>query len=306
MSAQGAAAGLGAAASAAAMVPGGQIAAGVLGVGAGIASIFGGAQADSNEKKAINQQYEYDMDMWEYNNDERLRNYEYRKESIEIDRRNALNNIAYQEATSAIQYAYDYNLQEYRYNLAVREYEQSEMNYKMQLGFNNMAAAEAYESEQRAFNEVMTAQAFVREDIDVEKVSKLGQAKMLQAGRSSAAAQAATLGQIGSSIARLDESFRSAEVQTASSMRDIAMRKYGADLQANSRRILEPQRLPELPRPLALPRPIFQDAYLPGEAPQPVKGVAQGGGLLSGIAAGLPQAASGINSIAKGIKGLNQ
>ena len=69
------------------------------------------------------------------------------------------------------------------------------MNYKM-IGFNNMAAAEAYESEQRAFNEIMTAQAFVREDMDIEKVSKLGQAKMLQAGRSSSAAQAATLGRL--------------------------------------------------------------------------------------------------------------
>ena len=83
-------------------------------------SIIGGAQRDANERKAINRQYEYDMDMWEYNDDERLRNYEYRKEGIEIQRQNNLNNIAYEEATAARRYAYDYNLQQYRYNLAVR------------------------------------------------------------------------------------------------------------------------------------------------------------------------------------------
>ena len=273
-------------------------------VAQGVTSIIGGAQRDANERKAINRQYEYDMDMWEYNDDERLRNYEYRKEGIEIQRQNNLNNIAYEEATAARRYAYDYNLQQYRYNLAVREYEQSEMNYKMQIGFNNMAAAEAYESEQRAFNEIMTAQAFVREDMDIEKVSKLGQAKMLQAGRSSSAAQAATLGQIGSSMARLDESFRSARTQAESSMREIGMRKYGADLRANAQRILEPQKLPELPRPLALPRPILQDAYLPGEAPKPVKGVAQGGNLIAGIGQGISSAANGAASIMSGINGL--
>jgi hypothetical protein len=291
----------GAAAAAAAMIPGGQVAAGVLGVASGVLSIFGGAQKDRNEKKAINRKYEYDMDMWEHSDDERLRNYEYRQEGIEINRQNALNNIAYQEATAVRKYQYDKDIQDYRYDLAVREYEQSEQNYELQLGFNNMAAAEAYESEQRAFNEIMVAQAFAREDLDVQKVAQLGQAKMLQAGRSSSAVQATSLAQIGSSISRLDESFRSARTETQSSMRDIAMRQYGANLRAHSNRILEPQRLPDIPKPLALPTPIFQDAYLPGESPKPVKGVAQGGGLLAGLASGLPQAAGGFNQALLGI-----
>ena len=267
------------------------ISAGLQAVGIG-ANIFGGAQQDAAERKAVKKQNKYNKQVWRYQNREQDRQYEYRKEGIKIQRQNTLDQIAYQEASATRQYQYDQAIQDYRYNLALREYEKSEENYKLQLGFNNLAAAEAYESEQRAFNEIMNAQAFQREDLMLEKVNQLGQAKMLQAGRSSTRAQNLSLAQIGRTIGRLDESFRSAQTESQSQMRDIAIRKYGSDLQAYNERVLRPEELPGIPKPLALPVPELQEAYKPGELPEPVKGVAYGGNTLSAIGGGLQSAAN--------------
>ena len=49
---------------------------------------------------------------------------------------------------------------------------------------------------------------------------------------------------------------------------------------------------------------FLQDAYLPGEAPKPVKGVAQGGNLIAGIGQGISGAANGAASGMSGINGL--
>jgi len=271
------------------------ISAGLQAIGIG-SSIFGGAQADANERKAVKKQNKYNKKVWRYEQREANRQYEYRKEGLAIQKQNYYDELAYKEATASRQYEYDQAIQDYRYQLALREYEKSEENYKQQLGFNNLAAAEAYESEQRAFNEIMNAQAFQREDLMFDKVSKLGQAKLLQAGRSSSRAQSLSLAQIGRTIGRLDESFRSARTESMASMRDIELRKYGADLQAFNARKIRPEELPGIPKPLELPRAQFQDVYKPGETPEPVKGVAYGGNMLAAIGGSLQSAANVVAS----------
>jgi len=48
--------------------------------------------------------------------------------------------------------------------------------------------------------------------------------------------------------------------------------------------MIKPERLPEIPPPLALPRPKYQDIFRPKKTPKPIKGVAATGGMSGAIA----------------------
>tara|TARA_R100000655_G_scaffold100850_1_gene145519 strand:+ start:3460 stop:5148 length:1689 start_codon:yes stop_codon:yes gene_type:complete len=85
---------------------------------------------------------------------------------------------------------------------------------------------------------------------------------------------------------------------------EIALAHYGADLQADAGRMLEPDLAPDIPGPLALPTPEYVDPMRPDQAPEPIKGaMAQTGGIanaatsvVAGISTGASVAA-GLSSV---------
>ena len=84
----------------------------------------------------------------------------------------------------------------------------------------------------------------------------------------------------------LRASLDSAVKASQSAKGDIVRSKYQADLQADARRMLEPERQPDMPEPLDIPETKYQDPLDPAAPPKPIKGamardVKSGGGFAN-------------------------
>ena len=280
----GGAAGAGAAA---ALGPLGWASLGISAIGMGL-DIFGASKQESAEKSAYEAAQKEALRQWRFDNKERKRTNKYNIKGWKIDVANLTGQLDYQD---------EINRRDYQYNLAIRDYEQrqaerlfaqSEQNYKDQLNFNNLAAARAYESETQRMREIEIGQAFDRQDQLVQEARAEGEVRARgQAGRSAAKALQAELAQFGRNMAIMDESLRSAYKQHESNMKDIELQKYGADLQAKAARMLKPERLPEIPEPLAVFRPTIQRPYKLKRRPKPkAPGYQSSGGTFTAAAQG--------------------
>lgn len=279
----------------------------ILGIGA---SIIGGLGANSAadkqaaaQRQQMEAQYGYDKDVWKFNNDEAKLDYKFLKKGTNIQRQNQESQLGYQEQTQLQDYQYGLKIQDYEYRSQMRQYNQSEKIYGQQLGFNNMAAAVARETEQRKLQEAIISTAFENQDLFVEMMQAEGEQQARGvSGRSAAKNIQSVLAQAGRSQEILAESLTSAKKSTGVQMRKIAADKYGADLRAEAARMLLPERLPELPKPLAMPRAVFQDPRKPRKSPKPIKGIAapSTSSGWAGIASGALSAAASNVSIDSG------
>ena len=218
-----------------------------------IGGIFGASQASSQNRKA-QQQYEEQMEAAEEAAD--LQN-EYNQEVFAADKQNYANNRRYEYETAVRQWKYNQSIQDFSYLQTVKQYGKSVENTKDQLSYNSLAARQAYESEQSALNEIYTEDAFNRQDLLVNQLQSQGQAQSGQAGRSRTKALQSTLAEIGRNAAVMNASLTSSVKQTDRNLRDISMRRYGADMQARASMMLEPERLPDLLQPTQAPERIF-------------------------------------------------
>lgn len=252
------------------------ITAAVAGVGA-IFSGISGASAQSSaraaEQRRIENQYKYDSQVWKYNWKNTRREYNYSKRGTDIARSNQENNLRYQEATAIRDYQYNLAIRDYDYTNQLRQYNESERIYGLQLGFNNEAAQVATANEERRFNEILTGMAFEQQDMLVKMLQEEGE---LQArgvsGRSAAKTLGAALAGYGRNQAILAESLVSAQRDSNANRRQIALDKYGADLNAQSRRMLQPLKAPAPMAPLRMPRATILDPLKPKKPPKPIKG----------------------------------
>jgi len=248
-------------------------------------SIFGGAQQDSAAQKAADAAYKYDTQVWKYNWKEAKRDYNYAKKSRNIAIKNNENELAYREETAKRDWQYGMAIRDVRNRTAQRQWQQSEANFKKQLSFNNLAAAEAYESANRQFREIGIAQAFQSQDQMVAEIQETGKGLARgQAGRSAAKTMQSSLAAYGRNVAIMEESMRSAKAQHVANIRGINLKKLEADLAAEAARMLKPEMEPALPEPLAMPRTIFQKPQKPKKPPKPIKYAAGGGNTLGAIA----------------------
>lgn len=251
----------------------------VLGIGSSILGSFGGNAAADKEaaarRQAIERQYEYDTDVWKFNWDESKRDYKWLRRGVAIQRDNQEQELGYREATQLQDYEYGLKIQDYEYRSQMRQYNESERIYGMQLSFNNAAASAAREAEMRKLQEAIMETAFENQDLFAEMMQAEGkqQARGVS-GRSAGRNVQSVLAEAGRSQAVLAASLMSAKRENAAKMRKIEADKYGADIKAEADRMLLPERLPELPRPLAIPRAQFQDPRKPKKGPKPIKGVA--------------------------------
>jgi hypothetical protein len=262
-----------------AAIIGGVLTAGSIGL-----NIAGGASKDAAARDAANRQNKSNIRNWRFSNREQNRRYRYDKKGLDILKANTESELGYKEETAKREYGYQLAIQGYEQRNAERQWAQSEKIYKQQLSFNNVAAARAYEAESRRFEEVKIGQAFQSQDLMVEGLQEEGKAALLQPGRSGRKGAQSSLASYGRNVAILDESLRSAQKQHVTNLQKVDLEKLGADLAAEAGRMIKPERLPEIPPPLALPRPTYQKVYKPKNQPRPIKGAASTGGMSAAMA----------------------
>lgn len=277
---------------------------GVLGIGA---SIFGSASNDAQmaeerrlRDKQLDQQFEQDKKVYNFNWDQSLREYDYLLEGIGIKRAEEETIGRLKDQMALDQYKYNLAIREFDYANAMLQYQKSEQIYQQQLGFNNLAAQQAAESERQKLRETVMESAFEHQDMMIELLQQEGviQARGV-AGNSTARLMQTAMAQLGRNQAVLAESLVSAERQTGRNIDNVYLQKYGADLQAEANRMLKPMKAPAPPVPYRTPRATFQDPLKPVKGPEPVRGVNTMArpSSLGIMASGLQGIAAGLNMI---------
>jgi len=275
----------------------GAVIAGVLGIGGIAASAASNSASQRAQNEAIDRQYDYDTAVWNFNFDEQKREYDYLKQGIGIQRQNIEDEYFHRDYLAKQDWAYQMRIADFEYSNALRQHAQSEKNYRQQLQFNNIAAAQAYESEQRKLNEIKIGQAFQQQDLMVKSLQEEGAAQVTgQAGRSQGKAMQSAVAAYGRNLAVLAESLTSAEKQFKTTLRKIDVEKMGADLAAEAARMIRPERAPAMPKPIELPRPLLQDPLEPKQPPKPIKGAKAANTLGLDVISGVANLGMGIAS----------
>jgi len=257
-------------------------------------SIFGASSQQKAEKKAIQAQYTADRQQYDYNWINAQREYDYRIGEIQIAKVNETNNLAYQEQTAQNSYKYDLAIRDFDFNSQERQFAQAEKIYGLQVGFNAQGAAQAMAAENRKYEEILTGMAFDQQDMFVKMLQEEGMAQASGvSGRSAGKVLASALASYGRSQAVMAESLVSATKATNNSRKQIGLDLYGANLAADSRRMLKPMKAPDPVAPTSLPRAVFQDPLAPVKPPEPQRGTPMTGGTLGIITSGLNGALSG-------------
>jgi hypothetical protein len=242
-----------------------------------IAGLFGGSSERSAQQAALDRQYKYDKKVYKYNWKQAQRDYKYAGKSREIAIANENAELGWREATAQNDYNHSMAIRNYEYNMQMKAYNKSEQTFRQQLNFNNIAAQVAMESENRFLEEQSIATAFENQDLFVQALETEGKAAARgQSGRSAGKTIQAVLAQVGRNQAILAESLVSAEKQYNVNLRKISADKYGADIAAEANRMIKPELAPALPKPIPLPRSIFQKPQKPRKPPKPIRGTASG------------------------------
>ena len=387
----------------------------IIGAVASTALGFAGAQSQSKaDDAAAAAAHKGNMNNWDYQWKESLREFDFQREGNNIARQNNENELSWREQTAVNDWTYGMQIRNYDHLNQQRQKAQSDITYENQLEINSQAVATAMDLENRWWHEEMISNIYQDKEtlISFGQLSQQQNLQYLQgmrenytniaqeaertalssealnqkqrseradaafqsldnmvaglqgegtarnagnAGKSQAKlvqSQLAALGRQQSQIVdtltrseaayslerrgmsqKLTQSFEQMRVRKNSlqenknlairqadqtknfnreilgkqleslGLRTIANRekilndRYQADLEAFSKRMLEPTLAPDLPVPYQLPRTIYQDPRRPVKPPKPIKGA--GGSSTStnllGAGAGLASALGGIN-----------
>lgn len=246
----------------------------VMGVLSGITGASSQNAARAAEQERINRQYKYDKRLDQFNWQQTQRDYRYRLRDVQNQRENNESNLRYLEETARRNYQYDLQIRDFDYNNQLRQYKESERIYGLQRGANAQAAALARQSEENRFSEIMKGMAFEQQDMLVQLLQEEGQSIARGvSGRSATKQIASVIAGYGRNQAILEESVLSARRDSDMAMRQIEQERYQADLNADSRRMLQPLLAPAPMAPLSMPRPNLLDPMKPQRGPKPIKGV---------------------------------
>ena len=211
------------------------------------------------------------------------------------DQENYKRQRQYEYDTAIRNWNYQTEIQDFQYLQAAKQFQGSVEATQEQLIYNSVAQRQAVESEQAAFNEIMNQQAFQREGMLIEQLQNEGKAAMMQAGGSRSKAIQSTIAEVGRNSAILRASLMSSGVQSQRNLRDIAMSRYADDIKARNAMMIEPERLPDIPKPTMAPERIFVEpmvamaSYIPAPAQQ---------SAFAPIAQGISSAAATVGSMA--------
>lgn len=256
----------------------------VLGVASAGLGIAQGAQSDASERRAVKAQNDYNKDVYEYEWDEYIKEFEHAKKGQRIQQRNQEDQLQYGDDSAARRYGYDLAINQYAFQTDVKQYNRSVANYEKNLEFNNLAAAAAYQQESRRFDDIATETRFTKQNQEIALIQAQGASRARGvSGRSAGRAKQMNLAGHGRNMAILERQLTVAKQQSKANLSQIASQKYGADIQAFGDVLLSPTKQPDVPQPYSAPRPEWQELLKRDKPPEPMKGVAKGGGLLGGI-----------------------
>lgn len=193
----------------------------------------------------------------------------YNAEAFAAEKQNYFNNKAFKHETAVKNWKYQQSIRDFEYSALVNRYAKSVQNTEDQLIFNSIAAVDAYEAEQASLDEITTEDIVNRQGNLVDRLEQEGEAALGQAGVSRNKRIQSRLAGIGRNSAIADASLASSVEQSQRNMRQIAMDKYGADLQAKASMMIRPDALPAIPEPVQGPDAIFVEpmkatpAYIP-------------------------------------------
>lgn len=118
-------------------------------LGAGL-NFFG--QQQQNDKASADQKdlKKYNEKLDDYNWEQTQAKYDYAVEGLKISKQNALDNIAYQEASLAQQYQNQVAIQDYEFSQSIKAYNKSVAQAGKQFDYNSLAALNAMNQQARA------------------------------------------------------------------------------------------------------------------------------------------------------------
>tara|TARA_Y100001938_G_C8089228_1_gene434017 strand:+ start:757 stop:1632 length:876 start_codon:yes stop_codon:yes gene_type:complete len=228
------------------------------------------------QNQATEAQYEYDKQAWEMQKQAAIADRDFAVQEIQMRAQQEGQLAAYKDAS---------NLQNYNYNLQIRNMEQdtnekmfqkSEAIYAGQVGINAQEARAAREDEKRKLEEIRTESLYEKNDEYLNMLSAEGEIRARGVtGRSAEKARSVKLLETSQKLALLDLSLANATRESNSTLRAIGRESTVADLNAYAARMLDPGVLPMPITPLATPQAqymyprVFQDYDF---GPEPIRG----------------------------------
>ena len=258
-----------------------------------VASIAGGIMGSNDAKKANEKREDNAEAQRKAAQEQADKTNEYNKKVFAAEKQNYFDSRQFQYETALKNWRYNQQIKDYEYNAIVQRYAKSVENTDNQLTFNSVAAMDAYASEQAALNEIMAEDAFNQQGALVDRLQQEGQASMGQAGVSRQKAIQSRVAAAGRNSAIADASLKSSVEQSRRNMRQIAIQRYGADLQAKASMMIRPEALPDIPMPEMGPARVFVEPMKaePGFVPDPIK-QSTTAPLLSGVSSAASTLAS--------------
>ena len=272
----------------------------IAGVGA-VFGIAGAASGSSKQNEAVEKQYKYDLQAWQYSKKRLKADYKQSRQQWRMNQRNEGELARYKDETNRQDWKYQKDILKFEYQQQKRQYAKSEQIYNQQLSYNQLAQSAAVEAEYRKLEDATNELAMQNQDLIIKALQAEGVSAVKgQVGRSADKAEQAEFASFGRNQAILAESLISAKADAQVTLRQIANDKFGADLAAQANRMLEPVKGIKPPKPIKTPRAEYLEPRKPTKAdfgPRPIKGAkadmfgsiagAFGSGLMS-VAGAIP------------------
>ena len=248
-----------------------------------VGGIIGGNKASDAAKdqaqaanEANEKQYQYDLELYALNQDK-----------IEADREQAVENILIQAENEGKRADYQdaVNLQNYQYNLQIRNREQESLDnqylksnqlYDSQITLNALSERTAQDNEYRKLDDIQSEAAFDKQEAYIKQLLAEGSFRARgMKGKSASKASQVTYADLGRILTQINESTDNAGRNARAILEEVSQDRVSADLAAFAQKMLPPGTLPEPLVPLETPTSTFQLPREIGEfdfGPEPIKG----------------------------------
>ena len=120
---------------------------------------------DNDNREAVGRQFEYDTEMWQFNEQQQEDAYQFKLDQWAIDKWNTEASIAYKNETAVNDWKYRQDMREFDYQNQIEAYNASVQNYERQMDYNNIAAELTNSDNTRKYNEKLIAIGYQNEEL---------------------------------------------------------------------------------------------------------------------------------------------
>tara|TARA_R100001082_G_C4359936_1_gene158806 strand:+ start:343 stop:1335 length:993 start_codon:yes stop_codon:yes gene_type:complete len=232
-----------------------------------VGSIIGGNKASNaarqqaqSQNEATNRQLEYDTDLWNMTKEKIVADREHATKVVETQAANELKLASWKDAGNAAKYNYDLMIRNKEQDSLDAQFAKSNDIYTKQIGFNDLNAKTARDSELKKLEEIEAETKFDSEEAYIQMLQAKGKmASIGSSGRSADKGFTSTLADYGRQVKLFNKSLASATGATKSVLKEIEQDRSSADLAAYGAKMLDPGKLPDPIQPL--PTPVSNFLY---------------------------------------------